>query len=85
MARDLGAVAALLYTTTAEACLINPEYADPANFDQVFDIYTTIRKSMARSIYIYSLIAVPALMQARFFMKTNRIPIHIRWKSFILV
>ncbi|KAF9518619.1 hypothetical protein BS47DRAFT_1289334 [Hydnum rufescens UP504] len=50
MARDLGAVAALLYTTTSEACLINSEYANPADFDQVFDIYTTIRKSMARLV-----------------------------------
>ena len=48
MARDLNAIAALLYTTNSEACLINAEYADPAHFDQVLDIYTTIKKSSAK-------------------------------------
>lgn len=43
-----GAVAALLYTTTAEACLINPEYADTNNFNRILDIYTTVRKSSAK-------------------------------------
>ncbi|RXW24955.1 hypothetical protein EST38_g867 [Candolleomyces aberdarensis] len=41
LARDKGAVAALLYSLTSLACVINPEYADPANFDQVFDIFST--------------------------------------------
>ncbi|KAJ2928622.1 hypothetical protein H1R20_g8437, partial [Candolleomyces eurysporus] len=41
LARDKGAVAALLYSLSSLACVINPEYADPANFDQVFDIFST--------------------------------------------
>ncbi|KAF9012349.1 hypothetical protein BDQ17DRAFT_1537219 [Cyathus striatus] len=41
LARDKGAVAALLYSLNSVACVINPEYADPANFDQVFDIFST--------------------------------------------
>ncbi|KAL8276311.1 hypothetical protein RQP46_011277 [Phenoliferia psychrophenolica] len=46
LARDHGATAALLYTTTAEGCLMNPEYLTPA-FDKVLDIYTTAQKSDA--------------------------------------
>ncbi|TFK44720.1 hypothetical protein BDQ12DRAFT_673454 [Crucibulum laeve] len=41
LARDKGAVAALLYSLTSVACVINPEYADPNNFDQIFDIFST--------------------------------------------
>ncbi|KAJ2918584.1 hypothetical protein MD484_g1857, partial [Candolleomyces efflorescens] len=41
LARDKGAVAALLYSLSSLACVINPEYADPENFDQVFDIFST--------------------------------------------
>lgn len=41
LARDKGAVAALLYSLYSLACVINPEYADPATFDQVFDIFST--------------------------------------------
>lgn len=41
LARDKGAVAALLYSSYSFACVINPEYADPQTFDQVFDIFST--------------------------------------------
>ncbi|KAG5648465.1 hypothetical protein DXG03_003076 [Asterophora parasitica] len=41
LARDKGAVAALLYSSYSLACVINPEYADPLTFDQVFDIFST--------------------------------------------
>ncbi|KAG6869114.1 hypothetical protein C0993_001679 [Termitomyces sp. T159_Od127] len=45
LARDNGAVAALhqklLYSEYSFACVINPEYADPETFDQVFDIFST--------------------------------------------
>lgn len=41
LARDKGAVAALLYSLYSLACVINPEYADPGTFDQVFDIFST--------------------------------------------
>ncbi|KAG8901226.1 hypothetical protein FRB99_005467 [Tulasnella sp. 403] len=50
LARDRGAVASLLYSTWSQTCLLNPDYADPALFDQVLDIYTTIRRSSARLI-----------------------------------
>ncbi|KAG8696565.1 hypothetical protein FRC08_007072 [Ceratobasidium sp. 394] len=49
-ARDRGAVAALLYSTQSEACLINPEYTEPDNFDQILDIFATKKKSAARLI-----------------------------------
>ncbi|KAG8932495.1 hypothetical protein FRC02_001018 [Tulasnella sp. 418] len=49
-ARDRGAVAALLYSTTSVSCLLNDWYRDPEEFDQVFDIYTTITRSSARLI-----------------------------------
>lgn len=48
MANSSGAIAALLYTTNSQACLINPDYANPDNFDRVLDIYTTVRMSSAK-------------------------------------
>ncbi|TFY58389.1 hypothetical protein EVG20_g8168 [Dentipellis fragilis] len=50
LARDRGAVGALLYSEWSQACIINPEYADPANFEQVMDIYSTQSLSSARLI-----------------------------------
>ncbi|KAF8513094.1 hypothetical protein BU17DRAFT_53477 [Hysterangium stoloniferum] len=50
LARDRGAVAALLYSNTSEACLINPEYASPDNFEQILDIFATKSKSSAQLI-----------------------------------
>ncbi|KAI0315222.1 hypothetical protein OF83DRAFT_1062507 [Amylostereum chailletii] len=50
LARDRGAVGALLYSLFSEACIINPEYADPNNFDQVMDIFSTQSLSSARFI-----------------------------------
>ncbi|KAJ3516843.1 hypothetical protein NLJ89_g871 [Agrocybe chaxingu] len=41
LARDKGAVSAVLYSLHSVACVINPEYSDPATFDQVFDIFST--------------------------------------------
>jgi hypothetical protein len=41
LARDAGAGAAVLYSLYSQACIINPEYADPNNFDQVMDIFST--------------------------------------------
>lgn len=50
MANSSGAIAALLYSTTSAACLIDPEYADPEQFDRVLDIYTTVTRSSARYV-----------------------------------
>ncbi|KAH7916582.1 hypothetical protein BJ138DRAFT_995548 [Hygrophoropsis aurantiaca] len=50
LARDRGAQSALLYSLKSEACLINPAYADPASFDQVFDIFSTQSSSVSRAI-----------------------------------
>ncbi|KAG0704496.1 hypothetical protein DFH29DRAFT_1037815, partial [Suillus ampliporus] len=50
MASSAGAQSALLYSLYSETCAINPEYADPANFDQVFDIFATQSKSVSRII-----------------------------------
>ncbi|KXN90579.1 E3 ubiquitin-protein ligase RLIM [Leucoagaricus sp. SymC.cos] len=55
LARDKGAVSAvrfaqLLYSLHSLACVINPEYADPATFDQVFDIFSTESKTSAHLI-----------------------------------
>ncbi|KAJ3575130.1 hypothetical protein NP233_g1309 [Leucocoprinus birnbaumii] len=50
LARDKGAVAALLYSLHSLACVINPEYADPSTFDQVFDIFSTQSKTSAHLI-----------------------------------
>ncbi|KAF5322555.1 hypothetical protein D9619_001774 [Psilocybe cf. subviscida] len=41
LARDKGAVSAVLYSLYSEACVINPMYADPTSFDQVFDIFSS--------------------------------------------
>lgn len=40
----------LLYSLHSIACVINPEYADPATFDQVFDIFSTQSKTSAHLI-----------------------------------
>ncbi|KAI0958926.1 hypothetical protein AcV7_004607 [Taiwanofungus camphoratus] len=50
LARDRGAVSALLYSRYSQTCLINPDYADPANFDQVMDIFATTTLSSANLI-----------------------------------
>lgn len=41
LARDMGATAALLYSTHSQACVINAEYTDARYFEQVLDVYTT--------------------------------------------
>jgi hypothetical protein len=41
LARDKGAVSALLYSLYSIACVINPQYSDPQSFDHVFDIFST--------------------------------------------
>ncbi|PPQ67283.1 hypothetical protein CVT25_005867 [Psilocybe cyanescens] len=41
LARDKGAVSALLFSLYSTACVINREYSNPATFDQVFDIFST--------------------------------------------
>ena len=43
-------VTQLLYSNYSSACIINREYADPANFDQVFDIFSTQSLTSARSV-----------------------------------
>ncbi|KAF8608935.1 hypothetical protein BDV93DRAFT_466029 [Ceratobasidium sp. AG-I] len=48
-AQERGAVAALLYSTQSEACVINEEYTQPG-FDQIIDIFATKKKSAARLI-----------------------------------
>ncbi|KAF9653243.1 hypothetical protein BDM02DRAFT_3087355 [Thelephora ganbajun] len=50
LARDRGAVSALLYSAYSSACIINEEYANPAHFDQVFDIFSTQSLTTARLI-----------------------------------
>ncbi|CAE6366484.1 unnamed protein product [Rhizoctonia solani] len=49
-ARDRGAIAALLYSTKSEACLINPLYTNADEFDQILDIFATKKRSAARLI-----------------------------------
>ncbi|KAF9475532.1 hypothetical protein BDN70DRAFT_813981 [Pholiota conissans] len=41
LARDMGAVSALLYSLSSVACVINPSYSDPTTFDHVFDIFSS--------------------------------------------
>ena len=40
----------LVYSLYSSACIINREYADPGNFDQVFDIFSTQSLTTARSV-----------------------------------
>ena len=40
----------LLYSLYSLACIINPEYADPQNFDHLFDIFSTQSLDSARLI-----------------------------------
>ena len=48
LARDKGGVAALLYSTTSAACIMNQEYLD--NFEKPIDIYSTRSIQSARLI-----------------------------------
>jgi len=50
LAKDKGAVAALLYSLTSLTCVINPEYANPATFDHVFDIFCSQSESSSRIV-----------------------------------
>ncbi|KAI1795737.1 hypothetical protein LXA43DRAFT_735012 [Ganoderma leucocontextum] len=50
LARDRGAIAALLYSLKSVTCYINPEYSNPANFDQVMDIFATQSLSSSKLI-----------------------------------
>ncbi|KAI0369673.1 hypothetical protein BV20DRAFT_967655 [Pilatotrama ljubarskyi] len=50
LAKDKGAVAALLYSLKSVTCVINPEYSDPANFDQIMDIFATQSLSSSQLI-----------------------------------
>ncbi|KLO14282.1 hypothetical protein SCHPADRAFT_939693 [Schizopora paradoxa] len=50
LAKNRGAVAALLYSEWSDACLINAHYADPAIFNQVFDIFSTKSLIAARTV-----------------------------------
>ncbi|EAU91210.2 RING-7 protein [Coprinopsis cinerea okayama7 len=60
MARDRGAVAALLYSLYSLACVINTEYANPSTFDQVFDIFSTQSRTSAHLIeYQFGQLGLP--------------------------
>ncbi|KZT28992.1 hypothetical protein NEOLEDRAFT_1154075 [Neolentinus lepideus HHB14362 ss-1] len=50
LARDRGAKAALLYSEYSQACVINPDYANPDNFEQVMDIFSTQSLTSAKLI-----------------------------------
>ncbi|KAM6502262.1 hypothetical protein JOM56_002239 [Amanita muscaria] len=50
LARDKGARSALLYSSYSLACIINPEYADPDNFEHVLDIFSTQSNTSAHLI-----------------------------------
>lgn len=39
LARERGAVAALLFSAYSERCVVTPEHADPNNFDHVLDVF----------------------------------------------
>ena len=43
----------LLYSLKSVSCYINPEYSNPANFDQVMDIFAT--QSLASSRHVFCL------------------------------
>lgn len=48
LARDRGAIAALLYTTIAQSCLINEDYLE--NFEKPLDVFATKSMSSAKLI-----------------------------------
>ncbi|KAH9055531.1 hypothetical protein EDB87DRAFT_1640088 [Lactarius vividus] len=50
LASDRGAVGALLYSEWSKACIINPEYTDPASFNPLMDIFSTQSLASARVI-----------------------------------
>ncbi|KAI9067434.1 hypothetical protein FKP32DRAFT_1620782 [Trametes sanguinea] len=50
LAQERGAVAGLLYSLHSVTCFINPEYSDPANFNQVMDIFSTKSLTISQMI-----------------------------------
>ncbi|KAL6310400.1 hypothetical protein BKA93DRAFT_721934 [Sparassis latifolia] len=50
LANQRGAVSALLYSLQSQSCTINPDYADPANFNQIMDIFTMESLATANAI-----------------------------------
>ncbi|KAF9227339.1 hypothetical protein BS17DRAFT_694766 [Gyrodon lividus] len=50
MAKARGAQSAVLYSRYSETCSVNPEYMNPTNFDQVFDIFATLANEVSRLI-----------------------------------
>ncbi|GJE92146.1 E3 ubiquitin protein ligase [Phanerochaete sordida] len=52
LARDRGAVSALLYSVYSERCVINSDYANPENFDQVMDIFSSPSLSASQMIEV---------------------------------
>ncbi|KAF9241600.1 hypothetical protein BU15DRAFT_44671 [Melanogaster broomeanus] len=50
MAKVRGAQSALLYSLYSETCIVDPEYSNSANFDQVFDVFATQAKEVSQHI-----------------------------------
>ncbi|OSD07120.1 hypothetical protein PYCCODRAFT_1442528 [Trametes coccinea BRFM310] len=50
LAQERGAVAGLLYSLHSVTCYINPEYSDPAKFNQVMDIFSTKSLTISQMI-----------------------------------
>ncbi|KAI0634400.1 hypothetical protein C8Q77DRAFT_751126 [Trametes polyzona] len=50
LARDRGAVSAVLYSNTSESCIVNPEYADPQLFDNVMDLFVIPSLALSRIV-----------------------------------
>ncbi|CDO69234.1 hypothetical protein BN946_scf185042.g136 [Trametes cinnabarina] len=50
LAQEKGAVAGLLYSLHSVTCTINEEYSDPANFNQIMDIFATKSLTMSQLI-----------------------------------
>ena len=47
----LSVVSQLLYSVKSVSCYINPEYSNPANFDQVMDIFATQSLSSSKCVF----------------------------------
>ncbi|KAI9067429.1 hypothetical protein FKP32DRAFT_1673196 [Trametes sanguinea] len=50
LAQERGAVSILLYSIHSVACYINPEFADPSNFNQAIDVFSTESLTISQAI-----------------------------------
>jgi hypothetical protein len=61
----------LLFSLYSKACIINPAYSDPENFDQVFDIFSTQSLTSAQQVFLHFHIVDHTLTMSNLLVSSN--------------